>query len=609
MTNIFKKSVPELIRIVKESDDISVRREALIALGYEQDPSLYSLFMEQLNDKSRSIRHAAVITLGRYGNPAAIDELIKPKILNTPVVNIRWAVVAALGKLGNYKVIDYLVQAAGDPEWIVRNQAVTELKEKIREIIEAHEPRASRILVRLLAMEDEEIVELAVEGLAKLGTSSHGLLLESLKSPSATMRRNASLALGRMKVFRSVPSLISLLHDSDWQVRRSAVESLGLIQDRQAIEPLVQRLGDNVEKVQRQARLSLVAFGSLCTDPLLNAIIHEKSKFILRAMLLTLGEIGDPRSVPALIKHLGSSYFVVRRAAVQALIRFGSDIIKQLLPLLSYNESDIQSLLKDTANTKHPHLQLRAIHAIEGLEDHRAVKIMKRLVEEGTEEIKEAARNALIRIGCAAWSRCSALQVLREIGNKKILPNIIHMLNDDSDNVRLEAVLALGKINTSRVIQPLIQAASTDRDPYLRFEVIRQLRIIGVGYPEVLELALKALGDTNRDVRSQAAWLLGNFQDERSIPGLLKATSDPHWSVRESAEIALHNFGTKAVPQLIDALKSRSWTTQLRAARLLGDLGDTRAIEPLEKLHKKSRLRKEVYRVIEEAIQKISEKR
>ncbi|MBN2103998.1 HEAT repeat domain-containing protein [bacterium] len=608
MSNVFNKSIPELVHIVRESEDVSARREALIALGYEQDPSLYSLFMEQLSDKSRSIRHAAVISLGRYGNPAAIDELVKPKILNAPVMNIRWAVVAALGKLGNYKVIDYLVQAAADPEWIVRNQAVTELKEKILEIIESHEPRASRILVRLLAMDDEEIVELAVENMTKLGVSSHGLLLESLKSPSATMRKNASLALGRMKVLEAVSPLISLLHDENWQVRRNVVESLGLIQDPQSIESLVQRLGDNVEKVQRQARLSLVAYGSLSTDPLLNALIHEKSKFVLRAMLLTLGDIGDPKSVPALIKHLGSSYFVVRRAAVQALIRFGSDIIKQLLYILSFNESDIGSFLKDISNTKHPHLQLRAIHALEGLEDHRAVKILKRQVEVGTEEVKEAARSALIRIGCAAWSRCSALQVLREIGDKKILPNIIHMLHDDSENVRLEAVLALGKINSGRVIQPLIEVASSDSDPYVRFEVIRQLRIIGVGYPEVLELALCALSDTNRDVRSQAAWLLGNFQDKRSIPALLKATSDAHWSVRESAEIALHNFGTKAVPQLIDALKSRSWTTQLRAARLLGDLGDKRAIGSLEKLHKKSRLRKEVYQVIEEALQKIGEK-
>ncbi|MFC1570065.1 HEAT repeat domain-containing protein, partial [bacterium] len=290
------------------------------------------------------------------------------------------------------------------------------------------------------------------------------------------------------------------------------------------------------------------------------------------------------------------------------LIRFGPDIIKQLLPILSFNETDIKSLIADANNTKQPHFQLRAIHAIEGLEDHHAVKVMKRLVEKGTEEVQEAARNALIQIGCAAWSRCSALQVLREIGNKKILSQIIHMLKDDSDNVRLEAVLALGKIDTSRVIQPLITVAFEDRDPYIRFEALRQLRIIGVGYAEVLELALKALTDANRDVRSQAAWLLGNFQDERSIPALLKATSDVHWSVRESAEIALHNFGTKAVPQLIDALKSKSWTTQLRAARLLGDLGDVRAIDPLENMHKKPKNRKEVYQVIEEALQKIAEK-
>ena len=107
MQELEPKTILELVNLVKNSDDISTRREAIIALSYEKDPSLYPLLMEQLEDKSSSIRHAAVIALGRYGNPAAIDELIKPKILNAMEVNTRWAAVAALGQLGNYQIIDY----------------------------------------------------------------------------------------------------------------------------------------------------------------------------------------------------------------------------------------------------------------------------------------------------------------------------------------------------------------------------------------------------------------------------------------------------------------------------------------------------------------------
>jgi HEAT repeat protein len=600
-----KKSVQELIEIVRKSDDISYRREALIELGYRKEESIYPILIEQLEDPSNSIKHAAVISLGRYGNPAAIEELVKPKVFQSRVENIRWAAVGAIGKLGDYRVIEHLVKAVGDPQWIVRNQAVTEIKSKIVEIIKLKDNRIVRILVRLLAMEDDEIVDLAVDGLSEMGEESYDRILEAVKSPSARMRANAARVLGKMRAVPAVDTLIGLLHDPEWQVRRYGVEALGSIKDKRAIEPLVLRLADNVERVQRQTVQSLVIFGKLATEPLLNALAHEKNKFVLRALLRTLGEIGDLKAVPALISHLKSSYFVVRIAAVHALVKYGPQIIDDLLPVLSFNESNIQSLLKDAANKKQPQLQLRAIKALGGLEDHRAVNALKKLVDQGEVRYQEAASHALFQIGCAAWGRCSGLIVLREIGNQSLIPHFVHALKDDSDNVRLEAVKALAEVNGPKSIDPLIAVAKKDRDPYVRFEAVRQLRRVGVGYPQVLDLALSALKDPNRDVRSQSAWLLGNFQNNRSIQPLLDAMADNHWSVRESAEHALMNFGKQAIPHLLNALKSDSWTTRFRAARMLGEIGDSKAIEALESLLKKKEERREVRKVVQEALNKL----
>ena len=158
------------------------------------------------------------------------------------------------------------------------------------------------------------------------------------------------------------------------------------------------------------------------------------------------------------------------------------------------------------------------------------------------------------------------------------------------------------------VIAPLSRIVKGDRDTYIRFETIRLLRSIGVGYPQVLNMALVALKDSNRDVRSQAARLLGNFQDVRSINPLLRKTADLHWSVRESAEIALINFGTNAVPQLIHALESGSWTTRFRAARVLGEVGDKRAVLPLEKLLQKKGERRAVREVIQRSLNKLNDR-
>lgn len=603
-----KKTIAHLIEKAQRGEDAAVQREALIELGYEKDVSVFPVLIAQLGDPNSSVQHAAVISLGRYGNAEAIEELVKPKILQSPVVNVRWAAVAAMGKLGDFHVIDHLLRLVDDSEWIVRNQAVTELKQKIREIIQCNDARCARILVRMLALEDAEIIDLVVEGFCELGGVGIDLLLDALRGPSDLMRKNAARTLGEMRSQQAVDALIERLNDPDWGVRQSAVEALGKIRNEKAIEPLVRRLCDNVGDVQQQASNSLVNFGMLSTVSLLNALAHEKNKFCLRAILLTLGDIKDPKAVPALITHLRNSYFVVRMAAVRALKQYGEAIVDALIPTLSFNQSDIQRLLKDAKDHDNPNYQLRAVKALGGLEDHRAVPVLKRLVQEGSPEVQEASEKALVQIGCAAWGRCGALIVLSRMKNNSLAFYFSLSLLDPSDNVRLEAVRALAKIGESNVIDPLVKAARKDHDPYIRFEAVRLLRRIGIGYPQVLDAALSALKDSNRDVRAHAARLLGNFQDDRSIKPLLKATADPNWIVRESAELGLINFSDKAVPQLIDGLTSRSWTTRFRAARLLGEIGDVRAVGPLEKLLRKKGEREKVRRVTEESLRQLTRK-
>ena len=602
------EAVATLIKKVLHDEDTGVRRDALIELGYQRSEAIYPLLVEQLEDPSGSIRHAAVISLARYGNAEAIDELVKPKVIHSTTVNVRWATMAALGKLGDYRVIDHLIKAVDDPEWLVRNQAVTELKEKIREIIELKEVRLARILVRLLALEHEEIVNLVIDGFSELGEEIVDLLLDAIRSSSPSIRKNAAKALGEIKSRQAVLPLIDLLHDTEGRVRRNAAEALGNIGDKRAVEPLVQSLRDNVEDVQQQVMVSLIRFGKLSTTSLLNALSYEKNKFTLRAILLTLGQIEDIKAVPALIAHLSNSYFVVRRAAQRALINFGPRVKDALIPTLSFNRSNIRRLLKDAAQSDNPAIQLRAVKALGGLEDHRAVDLLKQLVEDGTPEIQDAAVQSLIQIGCAAWGRCGALIVLREIADESIAPHLIESLSDDSDNVRLEAVRALAKVDGPNAIDPLIRAARKDSDPYIRSEAIRLLRRIGVGYTQVQDLAFAALKDPHRDVRSQAARLMGNFHDERCIEPLVKAMADADWSVRESAENALFNFGEMAVQRLIEALSSRSWTTRFRAARLLGEVGDTRAVDPLEKILNKKKEREKVFNATRESLNKLRER-
>ncbi len=598
-------SLETALQVVRESSDAAAVRAAIMELGYEKAEEVYSLLVERLGDPNPGIQHAAVLSLGRYGRADAIEELIKPKIFRSPTSNIRWAAVAALGKLGDYRVIDEILKAVDDPEWIVRTQAVAEIKGKIKDVISRRGIRLARVLVHMLSLDNEEIVDLAIEGFQEFGQECLPLLHEALVNSSATVRANAARALGRLKCRQSVPFLMNLLQDDEWKVRASAAEALGFIGDVSSVEALVQRIEDNVSRVQEEASAAIVRLGRQATMPLLNALARERYKFAQRALLRCLGKIGDPKSVPALITHLRSSYFIVRQAAITALVSFGPSVTRLLVPTLSFNRSDIEILKKDSCDKEHPELQLRAIKALGGLEDHRVVGQLKSLVIDGLPDVQDEAMGALGQIGCAAWGRCCALKVLMEVGDASLVPLITPSLQDNSDNVRMEAVRALGKLGGPLAVKHLVQTARKDRAAFVRREAIRSLRNIGTGQPGVLKAGLLCLKDSSRDLRTQAARLLGNFQDPISIMPLLKAMADPHWSVRESAENALLNFGSAAVEPLIDALSSRSWTTRFRAVRLLGEIGDPRAISPLEKLLARKIEKKKVRDVAETSLRKL----
>jgi HEAT repeat protein len=598
-------SVERALHVARTGDDAAAVRAALMELGFQRKPEVYSVLVDRLDDPNPAVQHAAVVSLGRFGRAEAIDEIVKPKIFRSAHSNIRWAAVAAVGKLGDYRVIDHLMRAVEDPEWIVRTQAVAELMSKVRDIIAKHDVRLARVLIHMLSLDNEEIVPLAIEGLQEMGPGTLHPLHDALHNTSPTIRANAARALGRMASHASAPFLIELLYDENAGVRARAAEALGLVGERAAVEPLVQKIQDDVEKVQDAAVAAVVRFGKQATIPLLNALGREKDKFAQRALIRSLGLIGDPKSAPALINYLRSSYFIVRQSAIGALVRFGPSVAALLMPTLSFNHSDIEHFKKDACDQTHPELQLRAIKALGGLEDHRAVDLLKELVETGLPDIQEEATRALSQIGCAAWGRCCALKVLAEVGDVAFVPKIAASLADHSANVRYEAVRAIAKIDGPEAAKFLVRIAWKDCADFVRGEAMRALRSAGKGQPEVLDAALHGLKDGSREARCQAARLLGSYHDRRSILPLLVAMADSHWSVRESAENALLNFGRHAVEPLIEALRNRSWTVRFRAARLLGEIGDPRAIVPLTNTLARRGERIKVREIAEISLQKL----
>jgi HEAT repeat protein len=88
-------------------------------------------------------------------------------------------------------------------------------------------------------------------------------------------------------------------------------------------------------------------------------------------------------------------------------------------------------------------------------------------------------------------------------------------------------------------------------------------------------------------VRNYSTLSVGKTRNPEAIEPLIKALKeDEDDRVRDSAAKALHQIGTPAVDPLIEELGgTKDMEIVIRIAQTLGDIGDKRAIKPLEKVY------------------------
>ncbi|MBN1542193.1 HEAT repeat domain-containing protein [candidate division KSB1 bacterium] len=594
-------------QIAQLSEDRQARRRALIELGRLKDPDLYELFLDALSDTNKGVQHAAIMALGRLGNPDAVSRLAKPKFLNADDLEIRLATVQALGKLGDAGVIDHLFARVDDKEWLVRNEALSVLRDKVESIVHNADPAQARVLVRMLAVSDPGITEIAVQGLIEMAPRIRQMLCDALQNVRPAIRCYAAQVLGQARI-DAVPELIKALGDSEPLVRAEAARALGAIGHDSAIPHLIAALRDRHEQNRQTTAEALIRFGSRALPQLHGQVNHIKESPVKAALIDILGEIGDKSSMPILIHHLSDSCFVIRNAAVRALRRFGRAAADAVLPSLQITPLDISELMRIAQGAASEGDRLRAVRALGALEEHRSAELLKGLSQSENAKIAHAVQEALFRIGCAAWGRCGALIVIGETATGEWIDAIIPSLADDSPHVRYEAVRAVGRLNGVKAVARVQELALHDPVVPVRTQALKVLRELAAGSDDLLQSALEAIEDSETPVRLEATRILGDLVREEGLAPLTARLQDPMWSIRLSAENGLVNYGAAIVPQLLDLLKLDKSEALHRVISALGRLGDSAAIAPLEAITQNPKIRPKTLEITRQALVRLKKK-
>lgn len=110
------------------------------------------------------------------------------------------------------------------------------------------------------------------------------------------------------------------------------------------------------------------------------------------------------------------------------------------------------------------------------------------------------------------------------------------------------------------------------------------LRILAQSPHAQAEWLVPFLSDPAREVRQCAALGLAIKPEESAVQPLIEALSDEDSMVSSLAVNALVKIGSKAVPALIDVVKSAPQSARIHALRALAEIRDHRAIPVMMKV-------------------------
>jgi HEAT repeat protein len=329
LVKIGKPSVEPLIASLKDESPI-VKRNAVKALGGIGDPSAVKPLTAALKDEDLIVRGNAATALGQIKDARAVQTLIDALVDKSPIVRRNTA--TALGQIKDVRSVKPLIDAMKDKDAIVRANAGAALGEmdifclhligcypddnvialirklnhedlivrlsSIKALGEIKDTIAVEPLVTTLG--DRSCGYIAANALAKIGEPSVEPLCTALKDDCTVARRNAAMALGKIKDSSAVEPLIAALKDEDLIVRRNAATALGQIQDARAVESLITALNDVSTIVRRNAAIALGQIKDAnAVEPLI-AALKDKDAIVRIKATTALGEIGRP-AVEALI--------------------------------------------------------------------------------------------------------------------------------------------------------------------------------------------------------------------------------------------------------------------------------------------------------------------
>jgi HEAT repeat protein len=348
------------------------------------------------------------------------------------------------------------------------------------------------------------------------------VLINVLKKTDYKFKLELAKTLGKMESKKAVAVLLKLVDDEYWRTRSCAVEALGKIGDKRAVEK----------------------------------ILRSESKVEYGVLSKALGGIGGAKAMNYLIDDAKNKDSYTRSFSLAALWKIDNKKAREfVLEILEDNSADFDLIWRLLAE----------------MGDKKALKKLDRKLDAAALNHSygdyEWAIEALTKIGASSipvladelgrkdlYKRRRVVRALGEIGGDSAVNALIKVLKEESFGVEKETAEALIKIGKPAV-EPLMKITKSNRDS-LRVNALTVLS--GIGDERALPSISKLLYDKRENVRKSAAAALASF-GRASVPYFIKFLK----SEKNNREM---------------------YSLMYSIVEILGDIGDERAIDMLTEL-------------------------
>jgi HEAT repeat protein len=408
-----------------------------------QDPS-----SEDARERARAARALA------DRGPSALPEL--RKLLQDPVYEVRLEAVKSIVQVGTRDSLDALIEATRDPDPEIQIRATdglvdfylpgyvrTGLTATLRKVGKTIKGRFTDVNDQVIPLHIEVRPDV-IEALGKLasggstmdvranaaravgvlrGRAAVPYLLEAVRSKNSQVIYESLIALQKIQDPSAAPGISFLLRDLDDRVQIAAIETTGLLGNKQALPQL-----HDVLKTARNARVRRAALTAIAmlpdesSRPFYNQYINDKDELMRAAAAEGFGRLRNPADVEMLERAFEAEKRMNPRLSMAfALVLLGKTELSEFSPLrylvnalnsASYHGVATPFLVEAARDTAVRRQLEAALKGASKLEKIRLANVLARSGDaESIPHLEELTRDPDAEVGTEA---ATALRVLRQ---------------------------------------------------------------------------------------------------------------------------------------------------------------------------------------------------